>query len=164
MSVAAIILAASLTLPAPPAQVQDFIQDGNAPLTYRATRRDRASGAFPEIQLTCAGREMHFRVSGLNLPATGETPMQAQIGSWSLPLYRPDAARPTLIAPASPALLHAIGGRSQMVLRVNRKSYRLQPVNSGQHAAFVSACRLGGPASIGPNPPQQLRPEERLVD
>ncbi len=164
MSVAAIILAASLTLPAVPAQVRDFIQDDNAPLTYRAARRDRASGAFAEVQLTCAGREMHFQVSGLNLPATGDTPMQAMIGSWSLPLYRPNAARATLIAPASPALLHAIDGRSAMVVRVNRKTYRLQPVSSDRHAAFVSACRLGVPASIGPNPPQQIRPEERLVD
>lgn len=168
MSVVAALLSASLALPATQMVSgegpQMMVQDDQAPVTYRATRRDRTSRAYPEIRLQCSGREMHFRISGLPLPNTGHTPVQAQIGSWSEPLYRPVVTEPHLIAQTSPALLAAVRGHSQMVIRANNRTYRLRPLDSHQHAVFARGCAMSRDASVGPNPPQQLRPEERLLD
>lgn len=168
MTVVATLMAASLALPAGQVVHSDsprmMVQDPQAPITYRATRRDRSSRAYPEIMLVCSGREMRFKVSGLHLPDNTNTPLQMQIGNWAQPLYRPSATQSDLIAQASPALLAAVRSQSQMVIRVSNKTYRLRPLDGHQHTVFTQGCALSRDASVGPDLSPQLRPEEPLID
>lgn len=168
MSVAALILSMSLGLPAGQIAQHEMqipaIQTYDNGLAYRATKRVRATGAYPELGLQCAGRTVRFGFTGLPLDHDRHQDIQITIGDWSRPLNRAQASDMWAQIATSASLISAIGSGRPVEMRFEGRTYRMQPLAREQHAAFARWCAQEAEASIGTHPPQAVLRDPPLID